>query len=178
MICEKCNKQLASVRIVFHDGENIEEKNLCMGCFQKFQEEHPEMKQSPDMKGFLGQMLSDLLSNIPHHKLKDFSKNINEIGQLPNPQETELRCPLCQNSLKDISNKLTLGCTECYHYFRRQIEELLLQISGENNLTQNYPKPTKDDQIKQLEIYLKQAIDQEEYEVAAQIRDDIKLLEE
>jgi protein arginine kinase activator len=93
-----------------------------------------------------------------------------------------VRCPNCGLSFSDFRRLGHLGCNECYETFDNQIEPMLRRLHGSTEhvgkkLNANVdPKADKHLTIKKLEEELQQAVSQEAYEKAAQIRDQIREL--
>lgn len=90
-------------------------------------------------------------------------------------------CPECGTKLKDLRKKGRVGCTECYSVFRREINRYLENMSGSARHTGKIPKQLLrfkkiliDREV--LKNRLKDAVDREDYETAAVIRDKIKAI--
>ncbi len=70
-----------------------------------------------------------------------------------------------------------LGCEKCYLSFKDEINLKLLQMTGENILTKsNKTVISNESKVYILEKDLNEAVEREDYELAARIRDDLKIL--
>ncbi|UTC75790.1 UvrB/UvrC motif-containing protein [Treponema sp. OMZ 792] len=93
------------------------------------------------------------------------------------------QCPICGLSFRDIESKQIIGCTECFSFFKTEIMEIL----GKKKKNLKYSGFTSDDQVpetffethssQELREELKKAVEIEDYERAAALRDEIKALE-
>ncbi len=82
------------------------------------------------------------------------------------------KCPVCQFPLETYRKTGRLGCPDCYTVFERELS--LQQIPGDAPgapAAQDAP-PTR----ARLEKQLKEAIEREDYETAAKLRDQLKNL--
>lgn len=92
-------------------------------------------------------------------------------------------CPHCGLSLAEFNKTGRLGCSECYHVFAEELHSLLRKIHGSD---QHIGKVPATDPI-QVEVRkevlalrrrLKRAIEREEFEKAAELRDRIDEIEQ
>lgn len=107
-----------------------------------------------------------------------------------------LRCKSCGYTFDDIASHGRLGCKDCYEVFEDRLDPLIRRIQGANRhvgrigkvvdrkIEEKYHKQEEKQEIKKevselqkLQNKLKEAIQQEKYEEAATIRDEIKKLE-
>ena len=98
------------------------------------------------------------------------------------PQERVLKCPSCGLSYDDFKQKGRLGCGKCYETFRRLLLPLIKKIHSATRHTGKAPlhlekRVSSQLKIKELHQHLQRAIQLEEYEEAAKLRDQIKELE-
>ncbi|UTY33698.1 UvrB/UvrC motif-containing protein [Treponema putidum] len=119
-----------------------------------------------------------------------FSENIDiSITKLLENSDTSMsedkkyaQCPVCGQSLSDIKSKQKIGCAECFSFFRAEILEILgqkkknlrylglLQGSSDNSFKEK-------NCCEELRQKLKEAVEIEDYETAAALRDELKALE-
>jgi protein arginine kinase activator len=109
------------------------------------------------------------------------------------------KCPECDLSLHEIIKTGRMGCSRCYTEFGREFEGTLYMLHGMPNSpeilahagkiptktpkrkTQEGPKPqepTKEMSLVKLQYKMAKAIKLEDYELAAQLRDEINKLED
>lgn len=94
----------------------------------------------------------------------------------------KVRCPACEISYEEFKKMGRFGCSHCYDAFASQLERLLKSIHGDNRYrgkgpleaAQNTQPP---DELERLRAELAQAVAEEAFEEAAQLRDRIRGLE-
>ena len=124
---------------------------------------------------------------FPKHMLETDHKQ----GKKPGPAFADAEeglfpqqaCPHCGMKFIDFRNSHRLGCPHDYDTFRAELTTLLDNIHGETKhcgkMPRRYPQTKKlESELTQLRVQLKQAVQSEEYEEAARLRDRIKTLEE
>ena len=159
MLCDKCKKNSATVyyqQIV--NGEK-EEFHLCEDCAAKMQ---GTFSFDSMFKGFL-----------------DGFMNTDSLGYSP---LSTLVCPECKMTFDEFKDTCRIGCSSCYDTFRRQFTPALKNIHGSTKHSGKIPKKAGAElslqrEIENLRLELKQAVENEEYEKAAELRDKIKGLE-
>jgi len=160
MLCDLCNKNQATVHLTEIIDEQMSELHLCEECARK---------KSIQMEQQFG--LADLLAG-----LAEFAK----------PEETadaaSLKCSNCGLSYKEFKRVGRLGCGECYSSFRKYLSPLLKKIHGATQHVGKFPskvtvKTKKKLSLAELRMRLHSAIEKEEFEEAARLRDKIRELE-
>lgn len=165
MLCDNCKKNPVAVHVTqVINGEKID-MNLCQEC-----------------AAAKGVMLFNLdVNNFSLPKLfgSFFQGLVPNLGEIVNDNPT---CPNCGISLSQLSQQGRLGCSECYDAFEQQLEPALRRIHGHTRHVGRVPsrqggtlKIKK--QIESLKAKLKEAVQQENFEQAAELRDQIKTLE-
>jgi len=158
MLCEKCQKQAASVHVTKIINGQKTEMHLCQNCAQS-----------------LGEF--DLNIDLPNF-FASFFDHSHFGGQIAQSKA----CPACKLTLEDFRQLNQFGCSECYHTFRKEIEPLLRRLHGSSSHegkipAHAYASLSIERQIKMLREKLQQVISIENYEEAARIRDQIRALE-
>ncbi|MFQ6031676.1 MAG: UvrB/UvrC motif-containing protein, partial [Candidatus Zixiibacteriota bacterium] len=94
---------------------------------------------------------------------------------------SDKRCSTCGMHFSDFSKTGSLGCGNCYTTFKSQLNDLLRKIHGSIQHRGKAPftpgdvmKPLREE--RRLQEELKRAIQEENFEEAAQLRDRIKAL--
>ena len=162
MLCELCKQTQATVHLTEIVNEQMTELHLCEACANK---------KGAQVESHFG--LSDLLSG-----LADFSKT-------EEPEEVTTRtCPSCGMTYEDFRKVGRLGCADCYTTFKRNLGSLLKRIHGSPIHVGKSPirliktaKVTKTE-LADLKRKLEHAIENEEFEEAAKLRDQIRRLEQ
>lgn len=166
MLCEKCKKNTATVCVTTIINGDKTVKNLCPACAE--QEGHLNL-------GF------DLEQDFSWQNLwpKVFSLGQTEFGQ----RLDQMTCPQCHLSFPEFTKGGRLGCSHCYKEFASQLEPILKRIHAGERHEGKMPKRLSgvkgiERQIDLLRGQLQQAIQIENFEQAAQLRDEIKALQE
>ncbi|MGL5245126.1 MAG: UvrB/UvrC motif-containing protein [Sarcina sp.] len=164
MLCEKCNKNIATISIVKIINGNREQMMVCEQCASRLID-----KPISNFKDLDGEEFKKLLSTLMDPS-SDNNKNIDL---------SKLKCPICNISYKDFKEKNMLGCNKCYEIFYDSLKE-------ENMVSNKIYKgkfPTKygidilqKRKMKLLQEELNVAISTENYEHAAVLRDEINKL--
>lgn len=158
MMCDKCGKNLATTHIKTVINGQVEEHNLCAYCAAK-----------GGYNSFGTLSLSNMLASM-------FGDSIE------NGTSTKERCKCCGCSFSDIVESGRVGCGECYETFRNELMPSLNRLHGKVKHVGSLPEAvvkvqTNEEKIEKLRESLKSAIEKEEFEQAAKIRDEIKKLE-
>jgi protein arginine kinase activator len=91
-------------------------------------------------------------------------------------------CPVCGTRLRDIRSSRRVGCSSCYETFGREIRKILHIKDGEKVHKGKLPRSVLSFKTffidrENLKIQLEVALDNEDYEKAAELRDKIIGLE-
>ena len=164
MVCELCGENQAVVHLTQVVNNEMNTSHLCEKCAAE--------------KGLQAQPPA---ANLP---LADFLANMGSEGKLPGgaPIE-ELNCPFCGLSTSDFKEMGRLGCPQCYSTFEVHLRSLLRRIhGGTQHVGKVYlpPDPTISEREKRLDGLrrkLRRAVDAEDFERAAELRDQIRSLE-
>jgi len=162
MICDNCNEREANVHIKKIENGQVTEYNLCQECAAQM----GEMPVSfPDFQSSIFGNLSDMLAGFSD------AARIEKV-------EAEKKCPGCGQTFSDFQNSGRLGCGECYDTFEKSLNLLLQRIQGATQHAGKSPLGIEEKaEIVKLKEELKKAVEAEEYERAAVIRDKIRELE-
>jgi len=167
MLCDDCRKKEANIQVTQIINNEKMTLNLCQKCAEKRGFRSPfEGVPFP-----LAEFLSSMISPGSGTGKKTFAKADKETG-----------CPICGMSFSDFARKGRLGCGSCYKAFRPQLKDLLRKIHGSHGHRGKIPNlPGREMEYlkeeRKLQEELKKAIDEENFEIAAQIRDKIKGLQ-
>ena len=170
MNCQSCEQKPASVHVTEIEkfmgpgaAENeVSERHVCAECAVKLDLPHaPAMHQS-------------VADNI--WKLLQLS------AQKARAQARSMRCPDCGISLEELRRHGRVGCAGCYDVFADYLAELLERMHGAQEHVGRLPGIGEGElerlqRVTSLKGELDLAIRKEDYEHAAAIRDELKLLE-
>jgi protein arginine kinase activator len=199
MICDQCNMNDANIQMrLTRNGETID-LNLCPGCAAKLQIEGGMMPSLFD---------SFFSPGWPSHDLITPALFGSDIGREPGQLQRQIKaCPVCGQRYEDFRKTGLLGCSTCYETFRPWIEQVLKRVQRDTRHTGHRPSLIADfrkssqeasqsespaagagdagvkaaepkDKLTALKLELSQAVQAEDYNRAAKLRDQIQGLEE
>lgn len=162
MLCDICGKNPATVHLTEIIDESMNELHLCEECARQ---------KSAAMEQQFG--LSDLLAGMA---------NVDKPAK--EAEAIDAKCPNCSLTYADFKKIGRLGCGDCYTAFRKYIAPLLKRIHGSNQHVGKSPlkvaarvlkkKADVKIDVQELRARLTKAIQQEAFEEAARLRDQIK----
>lgn len=158
MLCCICKQKEATVHLTQITGDKMQKVDLCEEC--------AKTKGVNDPTGF---SLADLPLGLGASQ---------EIEQAAGGGE--VRCPKCGFTQGDFKKSGRLGCPECYKTFAEALEGLLKTMHKGTRHVGKAPealRQTRDlsDRLKTLQKRLAKAIEVEDFEQAAVLRDEIKM---
>ena len=159
MLCQRCKKNTATVHLTDIVKNEKRERHLCEKCAA---EEGVTVKQQVP--------INELLANFV-------------MEQSGARELAKLTCPECGTSFLEFRNSGLLGCPSDYDAFAKALVPLL-ERAHEGASQHKGKSPARDgvDREKQrqmtaLQRQLAEAVEKEDYELAADLRDRIKALE-
>lgn len=166
MLCEKCKKNKAKINLVKVVNNEKQQIWLCEECAKNISS-IPFLKPIGEGADFSFQeMINGLISTVE------------EVAQ----KEEKLVCNKCGETVEEFKKTGCVGCEECYDVFRNIINDKIKdsqpgakhigripKIGGKELLQRN--------KLKNLKQQLQVLIQEEEYEKAAVVRDEIREIE-
>lgn len=157
MLCCICKEKEATVHLTQIAGDKVQKVDLCEECAKQ--------KGVNDPAGF---SLADLLLGL------GASQEIEEAAG-----GTAIRCPRCGFTQADFKKSGRLGCAECYVTFSDGLESLLKTMHKGVKHVGKVPRTLQhsrdlSEQLRLLQRKLAKAIEEENFEEAARLRDEIK----
>lgn len=115
--------------------------------------------------------VEDLIKELADSKFLS-DERMNDFA--PMGADTLARCPVCDFTLDAYRRTGRLGCPDCYSVFARELDKEAPkeEATATSKVTEESPALT----LKKLEQELQEAIDREDYEKAAELRDRIREL--
>lgn len=160
MMCDVCGKNEATVHLTEIVNDKVTKLHLQEECAKE---------KGAEMEEHFG--LSDLLAGLA------------DLGATAEPSIVDsIKCPTCGFTYQDFKKVGRLGCGHCYDAFKKQLAPLLKRIHGADRHVGKIPvtigKTIKDTRtLQELKIQMEKAIQTEEFEEAARLRDKIRDLE-
>ncbi len=167
MLCQNCGKNEATTHIKRVVNGDTTQTHLCAECAKA-------MGYGDMFSGF-GLNLDDFFGGFLGDTVQKLSA------------QSEQRCQKCGNTFSDIVNSGKVGCSECYKIFYDKLLPSVQRIHGRiqhngkqavkiETTAENIEKPQQDP-IEEMKNQLAKAIENQEFEQAAVLRDKIKELE-
>lgn len=171
MICQECNERPATMHYTKIVNGKKTEFHLCEHCAQ----DKGEMFSIDWGKNF---SFDNLLSG-----LFNFDPELQIVKQQTAPNHDVLRCSHCGMTFNQFLNTSRFGCPHCYETFHHQLVPILSRLHG-GNMEHEGKIPVRiggsiytKKKMAELKDALHLAIEREEFEKAAELRDQIRALE-
>ena len=165
MLCEVCKKNEATVFITKIVNGNKQQLNLCEHCAKEFD-------------GFSSGQGMEFVSPFSFQNI--LSGLLDYIGEPPKSNiDSDISCKNCGMTLRDFKETGILGCSECYKNFSSTVNPVINRVQGKVEHVGKIPKKCGKDittkrKLNDLKQELQKAIALEEYEKAADLRDQIR----
>lgn len=165
MFCQECQKRPATMHVTRIVNNVKTELHLCQECAKHHEGLAFSFNFEPNFS--IHKFLAGLLGGSPL-----------EMAPLQSPG-----CPNCGLSLARFGEIGRFGCSRCYQAFGDGLEPLLRRLQGASRHAGKVPRRVGGKlgvrrEIEKLREELQQAIRQEAYERAAELRDRIRSLEQ
>jgi protein arginine kinase activator len=162
MTCDNCGTNEAAIHLTQIQNNEMVTRHLCEGCAESMGLETGAGSAAAPLADFLAQMGKALAG-----------ETVTTAGT----------CPACGHTLDDFKRTGRLGCGRCYAAFDTSLRGLLRKLHGGTQHTGKVympPDPAETDRtarIAALRRSLQRAVDAEDFERAAALRDQIRTLE-
>jgi protein arginine kinase activator len=153
MLCQRCQKRDAQ----FHSSRIINNELIDVHLCSKCVEIHGNQEETKSIDDKLHSLLEVLL------KADVYNGNSSSV----------LRCDICGTTFKELEKSGLAGCPKCYDLF----SERILKDNNESYGTGSPNKKAGSTFLERLEKRLKTAVQNENFEEAAKLRDKIRVLE-
>lgn len=163
MLCQICGKNPASVHFTeIHDNQ-MSEIHVCERCAEDKGMQAPAQKHKFE--------IADLLAGM-----------VDTMTQTDEERVGHVQCPRCGLLYSQFKETGRLGCSECYAAFQFQLRPLLRRIHGDTHHRGKTPShgkatATRTRRIQRLHDDLRRAVEREDFETAASVRDEIRRVE-
>jgi protein arginine kinase activator len=164
MSCEQCHEREAVIHLTQIVNEQVTTLHLCERCAAEKGVESPGSQPKTPLGSFLAAMGQELPEQTPTPRAGD-------------------TCPRCGGSLQDFRESGRLGCSDCYRTFEVPLRDLLRRLHGStHHLGERYADrepatPTERHPTAELREQLRLAVETENFELAAELRDRLRVME-
>lgn len=163
MKCQRCEKPATFHITELTDPKSPKELHLCEDCAKVYLTHG----SAPEVSGGAEKKLTF-----------EVGQTAEELARLD-----QRACPVCGITFYDFRQAGRLGCPHDYVCFEQELEPLILNIHGKTRHVGKAPKRgarTTDHQTELIRLRreMKEAVDQEDYERARELRDEIRRIEQ
>jgi len=163
MKCQKCDKP-ATFHITELEGGKHQELHLCEEHARHYLTQGESEPSGAPAAGAIAQQWA-------------VGQTAEELAKLD-----QKACPVCGITFFEFRNQGRLGCPHDYIFFEKELEPLIANIHGETTHTGKRPKrfaggTQQKTELIRLRREMKEAIDEEAYERASHLRDEIHRIE-
>jgi protein arginine kinase activator len=168
MQCQRCKEQTATIHLTEINNGQRQETHLCEICA-----DHEGLAIKSQIP--LNELLSTLLASQSSGKEKPATEAA--------AAADEKSCPSCGMTMQEFQKGRLLGCANDYEVFGDTLDPIIEKNQGGNTVHKGkVPHNAPEDSKKQIEIMnlrreLEEAVENEDYENAAKIRDRIEHLQ-
>lgn len=166
--CQACHEREAVVRLTQIVGDDVSTVHLCSKCAaERGIETDAEVAQTP-----LGAFLAAMGKGGP---------------PVAATSAADEACPDCGATLHDFRTSGRVGCAQCWVTFEQPLRDLLRRLHGATRHTGESYRPIDSSQLSPAELRqrdraalreeLRAAIDGEQFERAAELRDQLRVLD-
>jgi len=161
MVCDSCKERDAVVHLTTIENNAVNQLHLCERCAAD--------------RGV------ETTVSAPKHPLGEFLQEVHK--QIASTSTDSARCSFCNATFSDFKATGRWGCARCYTNFEAAIRELLRRVHGNHRHVGRAYHPPMSETLEraavlgELKERLRRAIESEQFEVAADLRDRIRVLE-
>ena len=162
MLCDSCSERDAVVHLTTIENNAVHQLHLCERCAA----ERGVETTVATPKHPLGEFLHDVQQQVASCRAR-----------------TSLRCTFCDTTMTDFRATGRWGCARCYINFEAGMRELLRRVQGNHRHVGRPYRPPMSETLErsavlgELKERLRRAIESEQFEVAADLRDRIRVME-
>ena len=166
MLCERCKTNEATVH--YREIMNGKEKKylLCADCAREMEKSGEISFSAPKFFAESENMLNSMFGSLfaPPRGERALSE--------------AKKCPLCGATFGELVKEGKVGCAKCYDTFAAELERTISGIHGQSTHAGKSPAKLRDkldvkQKIRALERELREAIKDERFERAAELRDEL-----
>jgi protein arginine kinase activator len=163
MTCDQCREREAVIHLTQIVNEQVTTLHLCEKCAAEKGVESPGSTVKTPLGTFLAAMGKGAEQQLPAAR-------------------TGEACARCGATFQDFRESGRLGCPDCYRAFESSLRDLLRRLHGStHHLGERYaerePEVIPAAQAADLREQLRLAVETENFELAAELRDRLRVME-
>ncbi len=161
MLCGACHQNEATIHLTEIVNNQMIEVHLCEACAEE---------KGTDFK--------------THFNFSELLSGLSDVSSMFKAEPTEIaNCKTCGLTYEEFGKSGRLGCADCYQYLGKILLPLIKRVQRSTEHLGKHPSKASTEtkrtiDLRELRENLKKAVDMEEFEKAAEIRDQIRQLEE
>jgi protein arginine kinase activator len=161
MKCDTCSEREAVVYLTTIENNAVHQLHLCERCAAE--------------RGV------ETTVATPKHPLGEFLNDVH--SKVASSSTDTVLCTFCNTTMADFRATGRWGCARCYTNFEAGIRELLRRVQGNaRHVGRSYRPPMSESLeraavLGELKDRLRRAIENEQFELAADLRDRIRVME-
>ncbi len=175
MLCDKCQKNEATIHLKEVVDDDVVAVNLCAECAAGSEVSDLDVGGGLNLAKMLVSLTAEVMPNLKVQSAK---------AQLLKSGDEEMVCAFCGISTNEIRQTGRLGCPSCYKMFSGMLAPALKNMHRGDHHKGRQPNRVESQsgavvtneraRLAQLEEELARAVALEEYERAAELRDQIQ----
>ena len=161
MLCDVCHENDVVITLTEIAGNGVRQVRLCERCAAERGVQTASAPATPQVGSFI------------HSVHQQITPVAGDAG----------RCTFCSATLRDFRQTGRLGCAHCYTSFEQGLRDLLRRVQGSSqHMGRQYQGPSDARMlavgtVSQLRERLQRAVENEQFELAAALRDQLRALE-
>ncbi len=162
MLCDHCKERDAVVHLTRIVDNAVTQLHLCEKCAAE--------------KGV------ETTIALPQHPLGEILQAVQQQAT-PTSSADAAACSFCGANARDFRATGRLGCAHCYDAMETSLRELLRRLHGSSKHVGRRYEPPRPESLAELDARselrdkLQRAVDAEQFELAAQLRDKLRVME-
>lgn len=183
MLCSECGKKKATIHLTKIINNVKIDLHLCQACANNNSEHSIQLDMPFSFHNLLSGLLNfDTSLNNPGKSSSNSESSTSSAVPSKETHKKLSKCSNCGLTYSQFSKWGRLGCAHCYSSFSESLVPLLRRIHGHTSHCGKVPEQIRDilyarREIEQLKNELAIKVQQEEFEEAATLRDQIKALQ-
>lgn len=187
MLCDRCKKRDAKIYYTEIVNGEMKEQHLCEECAAectRFRMNSTFMNKDVTVGDILASILGNYKSATNAKSNAKEDTNADTEGKEKNKDDI-MRCENCKMTYDQFLQQGMFGCAKCYDSFHKILSRSLKSLHGADTHVGKKPKGYVSSmnkivndlsEIDKKSILLQEAIEKEEFEEAAKLRDEIRRL--
>lgn len=160
MLCDGCKQREAGIVLHMVTNGQVATRSLCADCAHKA---HMEMNRAFNTMGMQMEGLQGMVEQQAQEKIR-----------IP-----RMMCSSCRTAIEAIEYSTILGCAQCYGAFESQVVDYLSDVKPQDSQREQHTDPLAPMPVlsaAELDARLQEALRAENFERAAELRDQIRAL--